>query len=200
MKKITQISIAALLVIFIASCGNSQKDEAAGINDKKAALEKLKASRTKTDEEIQKLQSELEKLDTNAVDNSKIKLVSVAAVSTQDFKHYIDLQGSVDAENISHISPRGMPGQVKAVYVQQGQQVKNSSPARKRLADIFHHEHVVRAGKNEKSSRVFIHDGLDIGKDFRGSLYLVENQRMPIASKQLTGIVHHLFPKVGGLH
>jgi membrane fusion protein, multidrug efflux system len=51
-------------------------------------------------------------------------LVAVSAVTTQDFKHYIDLQGHVDAENISYISPRGMPGQVRALYVQQGQNVK----------------------------------------------------------------------------
>ena len=124
MKKVTQISIAALLMIFIASCGNSQKDESAGINDKKAALEKLKASKSKTDEEIRKLQAELEKLDSNTANAAKIKLVSVAPVTTQDFKHFIDLKGQVDAENISYISPRGMGGQVKALYVKEGQQVK----------------------------------------------------------------------------
>jgi RND family efflux transporter MFP subunit len=30
----------------------------------------------------------------------------------------------VDAENISYISPRGMPGQVKAVFIKQGDMVK----------------------------------------------------------------------------
>ena len=124
MKKITQISIAALLMIFIASCGNSQKDEAAGITDKKAALEKLKASKSKTDEEIRKLQAELEKLDSNTANAAKIKLVSVSPVTTQDFKHFIDLKGQVDAENISYISPRGMGGQVRAIYVTAGQSVK----------------------------------------------------------------------------
>ena len=124
MKKVTQISIAALLMIFIASCGNSQKDESAGINDKKAALEKLKAAKIKTDEEIGKLQAELEKLDTNTANAAKIKLVAVSTVSTMDFKHYIDLKGQVDAENISYISPRMGPAQVKAVYVSQGQNVR----------------------------------------------------------------------------
>ena len=108
----------------IASCGGAKKDNTAVINDKKAAIEKLKASRSKTDEEIKKLQSELEKIDTNSANASKIKLVAVAAVTTQDFKHYIDLQGKVDAENISYISPRMGPAQVKAVYVSQGQFVK----------------------------------------------------------------------------
>ena len=124
MKKISQISVAMLTMFLIASCGNGKKDDAAIINDKKAAIEKLKASKSKTDEEIKKLQTELEKLDTNSANASKIKLVAVAAVTTQDFKHYIDLQGKVDAENISYISTRGMGGQVRALYVQQGQLVK----------------------------------------------------------------------------
>ena len=124
MKKISQISVAMLTMFLIASCGNGKKDDAAIINDKKAAIEKLKASKSKTDEEIKKLQTELEKLDTNSANASKIKLVAVSAVTTQDFKHYIDLQGKVDAENISYISTRGMGGQVRALYVQQGQLVK----------------------------------------------------------------------------
>ena len=124
MKKITQISIAVLTMFLIASCGGSKKDGAAQVNDKKAAIEKLKADRTKTDEEIKKLQLELEKLDSNSANAAKIKLVGIAIVTTQDFKHYIDLLGKVDADNISYISPRMGPAQVKAVYVTQGQFVK----------------------------------------------------------------------------
>ncbi len=124
MKKITQIVIVASAMFIIASCGGSKKDDAALVNDKKAAIEKLKAQNAKNDVEMKKLQAELEKLDVNGANAAKVKLVGTATVTTQDFKHYIDLQGHVDAENISYISPRGMPGQVKAVYVQQGQYVK----------------------------------------------------------------------------
>ncbi len=124
MKKITRIVITLTAVIVLASCGESKKEVSALINDKKAAIEKLKSDRAKNDEEIKKLQAELEKLDSNTANAAKIKLVGIAAVITRDFKHYIDLQGHVDAENISYISPRGMPGQVKGLYVQQGQYVK----------------------------------------------------------------------------
>ena len=124
MKKITQISIALFTILIMASCGSSKKEGSALINDKKAAIEKLKTDRSKTDEEILKLEAELAKLDSNSTNSTKIKLVGISLVTTQDFKHYIDLQGKVDAENISYISPRGMPGQVKSVYVQQGQYVK----------------------------------------------------------------------------
>ena len=112
-------------VVFIAaSCGNSAKDNNAAINDKKAELEKLKSTRTKTEEDIRKLQEELSRMDTSGAASSKIKLVAVSPVTTQNFQHYIDLQGKVDADNISYISPRMGPAQVKAVLVRQGQIVK----------------------------------------------------------------------------
>lgn len=124
MKKITQISIALFATVLIASCGDSKKDGSAAINDKKAELEKLKSAKAKNEAEIAKLQAELEKIDSATANAAKIKLVSVAPVTTADFKHYIDLMGRVDADNISYISPRAMTGQIKAIYVQQGQMVK----------------------------------------------------------------------------
>ncbi|MEX5433746.1 biotin/lipoyl-binding protein, partial [Klebsiella michiganensis] len=39
------------------------------------------------------------------------------------FSHYIELQGRIDAENISYVTPRGGPGQITAIYVQKGQRV-----------------------------------------------------------------------------
>ena len=144
MKKITQISVAALMLIVMASCGNSGKDESASIKDKKTALEKLKADKTKIDEEIQLKQAELEKLDSNTANASKIKLVSVATVSTMDFKHYIDLKGQVDAENISYISPRMGPAQVKALYVTLGQHVTKGQLLLK-LDDAIMRQNVIAA-------------------------------------------------------
>jgi membrane fusion protein, multidrug efflux system len=123
----TQLKTAAAIItaiVILAGCGGSKKDGEAALNDKKAALEKLKNSKATAEAEIKKLQEELTKIDTNAASTTKIKLVSVAPVTTQNFQHFIDLQGRVDAENISYISPRGMGGQVKAIYIQQGQFIK----------------------------------------------------------------------------
>lgn len=112
-----------LTVLMLASCGDSKKDSKAKINDKKVQLEKLKLEKEKNDQEIAKLQAELLKLDPNS-NPSKVKLVATATIVKQDFNHYIELQGKVDADDISYISPRGMGGQVKAIYVKQGDQVK----------------------------------------------------------------------------
>ncbi|MEI7964227.1 MAG: efflux RND transporter periplasmic adaptor subunit [Chitinophagaceae bacterium] len=118
------VVIAASALLLLSACGNSAKDANANINDKKAALAKLKTAQTKNDDEIRKLQDELAKIDTAAANSTKIKLVGIAPVATQNFQHFIDLQGKVDADNISYISPRGMGGQVKALFIQEGQTVK----------------------------------------------------------------------------
>ena len=69
------------------------------------------------------MQQEVAKLDPASVVVGP-KLVAVTAVSIQPFEHYIDLQGKVDADNISYLTPRGMPGQVRALYISKGDYVK----------------------------------------------------------------------------
>jgi len=112
-----------LSVLIFTSCSDSKKDGNAAINDKKIQLEKLKSDKEKNDQEIAKLQAELLKLDPNS-NPSKVKLVTTVPIIKQDFNHYIELQGKVDADDISYVSPRGMGGQVKAVFVKQGDLVK----------------------------------------------------------------------------
>ena len=124
MKQTKTFGLIITAAFILASCGGSKKEGEAAINDIKAKLEKAKKEKAGHEADIKKLEADLLKLDTNAANTAKIKLVSVAPVTTQNFQHFIDLMGKVDADNISYISPRGMGGQVKAIYVQQGQLVK----------------------------------------------------------------------------
>lgn len=141
MKKYIIPAFASL--VFLASCSDSKKEGAASLNDKKAELEKLKNEKTSQDEKIKKLEGEISKLDTGAA-KGNAKLVAIAPVGTQDFKHYIELRGRVDADNISYISPRMGPAQVKAVYVRQGQSVKKGQLLLK-LDDAIPRQQVVAA-------------------------------------------------------
>jgi membrane fusion protein, multidrug efflux system len=120
MKQYLITAMAA--VVLLSSCGSSKKDGAAAVNDKKAELEKLKTEKNKSEEKIRTLEAALAKIDT-AASNSKVKLVSLTPVATQNFEHFIDLRGRVDADNISYITPRGMGGQVKALYIKEGDRV-----------------------------------------------------------------------------
>ena len=123
MQRITKHILTVLIIILAAACG-SKKDAAAELNDKKTQLEKLKKESTAKADSIKKLQDDITRLDTVNGKVNKAKLVAVATVGIQNFSHYIDLQGLVNAENISYVSPRGMPGQVRAIYVKAGQYVK----------------------------------------------------------------------------
>ncbi|MES2372062.1 MAG: efflux RND transporter periplasmic adaptor subunit [Bacteroidota bacterium] len=119
-KIITVLFITA--TITLASCGG--KPAAGSLAEKKAEIEKLKKDQTAIAEKIKALETEVAKLDTSAVKEDVAKLVGTTAVITQNFSHYIDLQGRVEAEDISYISPRLGGGQVRAVYVKRGDYVK----------------------------------------------------------------------------
>ncbi|MEO6405656.1 MAG: efflux RND transporter periplasmic adaptor subunit [Ferruginibacter sp.] len=152
MKKITKLFTLSSLVLLLASCSNSKKDSNAELNDKKVKLEKLKTEKTGLDEKIQTLQAEIDKIDTSAANASKVRLVAVQQVSSQNFQHFLDLQGKVDAENISYISPRMGPAQVKAVYVKEGQFVKKGQLLLK-LDDAIIRQQVVAARQQMEGIR-----------------------------------------------
>ena len=115
---------AAATAIILSSCGSSTKDNNAKLNDQKTALEKLRNDKTKLDEQIKNAETELNKLDPANSTAQKPKLVSVQTLAPADFSHYIELQGRIESENISYVTPRGMGGVVKAIYVKQGDMVK----------------------------------------------------------------------------
>ena len=98
----------------------------ADLVQKKAKLEQLKKQQDDLNKQITDLQAQIIKLDPSA-NPEKAKLVAVQQLSTANFKHYIDLQGKVDAENIAYVTPRGQGGQVKAVYVKEGDYVKKGT-------------------------------------------------------------------------
>lgn len=113
-----------LLVMIFTACKNAGNNDSKLLVEKKAQLQKLTAEKNKLDESIKKLQDEINLLDTNSTNQSKFTLVAVTPVAVQKFDHYIDLRGRIDAENISYISPRGMGGQVKELFVKEGDNVK----------------------------------------------------------------------------
>jgi membrane fusion protein (multidrug efflux system) len=113
-----------LVGCIVASCGGGKKDKDGALNDKKAELQKLKAEQKKINDQVASLEAEIAKLDPKANAGSA-KLVSVMTLAKQDFSHYIELQGKVDATNISYVAPpNGQGGVVTALYVTQGQTVR----------------------------------------------------------------------------
>jgi membrane fusion protein, multidrug efflux system len=112
-----------IVAIIAASCGSSAKDDKGNLNDKKAELQKLKDQQAKINDQITSLEADIRKSDPAAV--AVAKLVGITPLANQNFEHYIDLQGTIDATNISYVAPpNGQGGVVKALYVSQGQAVR----------------------------------------------------------------------------
>lgn len=120
MKK---IFLSALITgtVFLISCSQAGDPVA----KQKEELQKLKDQQSSLTSKIQKAEDALGKVDSTSAKKEKTKLVAVQPVAPVNFTHYIELQGKIDALNIAFVTPRnGNGGQVKAIYVKQGDMVK----------------------------------------------------------------------------
>jgi len=143
MKSLIRFGVVCVLICYAAGCGKKQGDQQAEADQIKSEIEKLKSERSAIDAEIAQKEDALYKLAPGAV-AAKARLVSVAPVTTSNFRHYIDLRGQIDAENISYISPRMGGGQVKEIYIKKGQPVKKGQLLLK-LDDAILRQQVIAA-------------------------------------------------------
>lgn len=149
MQKIPNI-LFFIAAITIASCGT--KTESGSLAAKRAEIEQLKKDQIALSNKISSLETEVAALDTSVVKNENAKLVGLSTLSAQNFVHYIDLQGRVDAENISYISPRLGGGQVRAVYIKKGDHVKKGQLLVK-LDDAIVKQQIVASKQNSETLR-----------------------------------------------
>lgn len=105
----------------LAACS---KPESTGLDAKKAELVELKSQQADLIGKIKALESEITKLDPNAKkSNAKVKAVTIDTLVTQTFKHFIEIQGSVDAKNNVMVSPRSS-GAITYMTIKEGDVVK----------------------------------------------------------------------------
>lgn len=142
--------ISAIFLLLMSSCSNSKKENSARINEKKEELENAKAEKAKLEEKIKTLENSIAILDPASGNAQNAKLVAVQTLEPNEFSHYIELQGKVDAENISYVTPRGGPGQVRAVYVKKGDYVKKGQLLLK-LDDAILRQNVIAARQGLES-------------------------------------------------
>ncbi len=121
-SNINKLMILGMALIVLASCGKGKEESTGTLAQKQAELAKLRQEAAGLQEKIAALETAIEALDSSA--DKKSKLIATSVLAMQNFSHYIELQGRVDAENISYVTPRGGPGQVQAIYVKKGDVVK----------------------------------------------------------------------------
>jgi len=125
MQRILNIILIAATAITFVAC-SAKTDDAGNVDvaKKKAQLEELKKQQTAIGEQITKLEADIAKLDPTSAKAEKAKLVTIDIIKPNNFAHFIDLQGKVDAQNIVYVTPQNQGGQVKELYVKQGDFVK----------------------------------------------------------------------------
>lgn len=118
MKKMLIVS----MLFALAACSGNQEGKE-DIASKKESLVQLSKERDALSQKISVLEAEIGELN-GAAGNDKIKLVEVNVLGRSDFAHYIELQGKITTENVYYVTPRGMGGQVKSIFVKQGDAVR----------------------------------------------------------------------------
>jgi len=102
-----------LAVVLLSACGGGQKDPA-------AQLAALKEQKSQLEAQIATLEKENGATQPAA---QRIKTVGISAVMTGPFRHYIDLQGKVDAKDNVPVTAK-MPGVLTRILVKNGDNVR----------------------------------------------------------------------------
>jgi len=117
MKHLNKITIS-ILALAIGACGGKKPGS---LEEKKGELAKIRKEITGLQERARLLETEIAKLDSGSAEG-KLKLVEVLNIKTDVFRGFVEVQGTVDAEQ-STIATAQMPGVVTRVAVSVGQQV-----------------------------------------------------------------------------
>ena len=116
MKNISTV-LASTLILFAIACGGGSS-----LEKQKASLASLKKESLSLNAKIAALELAIEKA--GGAETAKSILVAVTPLATQDFTHYIELQGKVESESVSFVTPRAGGGQVKDLFVKRGDMVR----------------------------------------------------------------------------
>ena len=112
-KSLLQYLSLGLVAALLSACGSKSLDNA-------GKLAALKDQKAKIEAEIAALEKEI---GAAAPAEKRVKTVGIAEVKTEVFRHYIDLQGKVDAEENVPATAK-MPGTLTRVLVKNGDPVK----------------------------------------------------------------------------
>ena len=123
MYNVIKAFLLSTVLMILVSCGGKSATNKK-LQEKTEQLEKYKKQQAELNADIKKLEAEIAQLDPANAQKEQAKLVVLDTVELQKFTHYIELQGRIEADNVSFVSPRGGGGQVRAVYVKEGEYVR----------------------------------------------------------------------------
>lgn len=121
MKKIISVITFSIL---LASCGGNEQ-QTIGDLISQGDLEAIRAKKNEISEKQKALETDLKQLDSAIASldvREKFPLVTTIKVEPQNFKHFLELQGTVKTKQNVLIYPE-MQGTLQRVYVKEGQRV-----------------------------------------------------------------------------
>jgi membrane fusion protein (multidrug efflux system) len=114
-----RLSVLALTVMLFAACTGGEKQDLAS---KKKELSDLKSKNREITEKITVLEKEIAKMDTSMKVTAKAKLVGIDTLQPVTFKHFVEVEGQVDAKD-NVLAIQLAPGVVTAILVNVGDHV-----------------------------------------------------------------------------
>lgn len=118
-----RISVYIVIAFVLISCGSENSTVEDVIASKN--LETIRSKRADLTKELKTLEDQVTLLDEAIAvldDNAKLPLVTTMEVVSQNFDHYLELQGDVMTDQNVLVYPE-MPGTLFKVYVKEGQRV-----------------------------------------------------------------------------
>jgi membrane fusion protein (multidrug efflux system) len=114
-----RLSVLALTVMLLAACTGGEKQDLAA---KKKQLSDLKAQDRQINDKITILEKEISRMDTSVKMTGKTKLVGVDTLQPATFKHFVEVEGQVDAKD-NVLAMQLAPGVVTGIMVKVGDHV-----------------------------------------------------------------------------
>ncbi|MBT8295828.1 MAG: efflux RND transporter periplasmic adaptor subunit [Gramella sp.] len=123
MKNILYI-LSLLLLIISISCGEPKKNSTEAVLESND-VERIQQKRDELTNDLVALESEIKQLDAKLKEinpERNIPLITSYKVEAEEFKHYLELQGSVETKKNVVLNAE-MGGVLEKIYVDEGQQV-----------------------------------------------------------------------------
>lgn len=121
MKKIINLIIITASIITWQSCDNEKAESPITLEDKQAVLAEKKQQLKSLQEEIELLQDDIISLSPELQEKSK--LVDTMIIANSDFKRYIEIQGSVIADDVVNVVSE-IPGRINYLKVREGDPIR----------------------------------------------------------------------------
>ena len=124
--KMNKKILSLLLLFFISNGCNYDKKKEQKIEFEKSKIEFLESEKNKIVTKIDELNEDLKKINSSIdkiTNNQKIPLVTGIKISSEPFSHKIEIQANINTRQNLILFPE-LSGELKEIYVTEGQQVK----------------------------------------------------------------------------